>query len=225
MSRRPSGPAWEAMVAAVCACLFLLLANGVASHRLTQTDQALRWTIHSWSSAAMTAIAEALSAVGSPNSIYILAGIALVSLLWAGERRGAVLLVVTMSGAAILDNLLKFVFRVPRPPPFFGHSPVSFSFPSGHALFSSCFFGAVALFLVRRTEHRFHKLAIACVAVVLVSGIGFSRLYLGVHYPSDVAGGYLVGIFWFCASDLIVSVAFREKSRVVPRPKQSGAGE
>jgi undecaprenyl-diphosphatase len=61
--------------------------------------------------------------------------------------------------------------------------------------------------------------------VVLVSGIGFSRLYLGVHYLSDVAAGWLVGIFWFCVSDLIVSAAFREKFRVVPRQKRSGARE
>jgi undecaprenyl-diphosphatase len=225
MLRRQSSPALEAMVAAVCAFLFLLLAIGVASHCLTQTDQAIRWTIHSWSSAGMSTIADALSALGSPTAIYVLAGGAIVSLFGVSERRGAVLLMVTMSGAAILDNLLKFVLRVPRPSPFFGHSPMSFSFPSGHALFSSCFFGAVALFFVRRTENRFHKLTISCVAVVLVSGIGFSRLYLGVHYLSDVAAGWLVGIFWFCVSDLIVSAAFREKFRVVPRQKRSGARE
>jgi undecaprenyl-diphosphatase len=151
----------------------------------------------------MTTIAEALSAVGSPIAIYVLAGTALVSLFWVGERRGAVLLVVTMGGAAILDNLLKFVFRVPRPTPFFGNSPMSFSFPSGHALFSSCFFGAAALFFVRRTKSRPRKSVLASVLVVLVFGIGLSRVYLGVHYPSDVAGGYLVGIFWLCAADVI----------------------
>ncbi len=86
-----------------------------------------------------------------------------------------------------------------RPLPFFGPIPHTPSFPSGHALFSFCFYGVLAGLLAHRIEVRHWQALIWVAAAVLVAAIGLSRIYLGVHYPSDVLAGYLTGTLWVSA--------------------------
>jgi len=81
--------------------------------------------------------------------------------------------------------------------PFFDlATPASFSFPSGHALFSFCFFAGIAALLSPRLSSQRAKLGLWSIAIALILGIGLSRIYLGVHYPSDVLAGYAAGIVW-----------------------------
>ena len=83
--------------------------------------------------------------------------------------------------------------------------PDSFSFPSGHALFATCFFGGLAVLLSHRLRSRLLQVLIWIVALLLIVLIGASRVYLGVHYPTDVLGGFAVGIVW------VVSVALGDR--------------
>ena len=101
-----------------------------------------------------------------------------------------------MAGALVLENGLKFLFQRARPPAFFGSEPETYSFPSGHALFSLCFYGVLAIAAARAMQSRAMKTGIWIATVLLVLAIGWTRIYLGVHYPSDVLGGYLVAIAW-----------------------------
>jgi undecaprenyl-diphosphatase len=112
-------------------------------------------------------------------------------------NRQAVLFVILLSGAYALDWKLKLAFHRTRPTPFFGtQEPRSFSFPSGHALFSICFFGVLAAIVTERVANRRARAAIWGLAAVLICAIGLSRIYLGVHYPSDVIAGYAAAVFW-----------------------------
>src|SRR6185369_17932911 len=72
----------------------------------------------------------------------------------------------------------------------------TYSFPSGHSLFSFCFYGVLAGLLTRRLKSRVARVLIWICAALLVSAIGLSRIYLGVHYPSDVIAGYLAASLW-----------------------------
>jgi hypothetical protein len=100
-------------------------------------------------------------------------------------------MVVTILGALVLDLSLKYAFHRPRPVPFFVPAPYTYSFPSGHSLFSFCFYGVLAGLLTRRIRSRRWRVLIWTLAALLVATIGLSRVYLGVHYPSDVIAGYL----------------------------------
>jgi undecaprenyl-diphosphatase len=104
-----------------------------------------------------------------------------------------------MAGAVVLDNLLKYAFHRVRPEPFFGISPETYSFPSGHVLFSACFYGMLGLVFAADVRSVLSRAAIWAAAALLVSAIGLSRIYLGVHYPTDVIAGLLVGLFWLGA--------------------------
>jgi undecaprenyl-diphosphatase len=108
-------------------------------------------------------------------------------------RSSALGLGASIAGALVLNWALKHAFHRARPVPFFVVDPESFSFPSGHVFFALCFYLA---FLLIFRGHRWAAAPIALLATFLVIGIGWSRIYLGVHYPTDVIGGCLAGIFW-----------------------------
>jgi undecaprenyl-diphosphatase len=104
-------------------------------------------------------------------------------------------------GAEALDQILKLLFNRPRPEPFFGlAAPITHSFPSGHAMVSCCFFGVLAVILAARgapwAASRSKRMAIFAVAAILVALMGFSRVYLGFHYPTDVLAGYAAAVVW-----------------------------
>src|SRR5262249_13358292 len=113
------------------------------------------------------------------------------------RRRAALIFVAACVGAEALSEILKLVFRRARPEAFFGLvSPVTYSFPSGHSVMSACFYGVVAAILTTRMESRAGKIAIWTAAVLPAVAVGFSRVYLGVHYPSDVLAGYAAAAIW-----------------------------
>src|SRR5258706_9278731 len=122
-------------------------------------------------------------------------------LMAVGRRHAAVLLIIAALGGEALNQVLKQVFGRPRPDEaFFGYTmPQSHSFPSGHALVSCCFFGALAAILTRRMKPGVVNYAIWACAALLAALIGFSRVYLGVHHASDVLAGYWAAIVWVVA--------------------------
>ena len=190
------GPAYFLVLAAIATALFCGLAVAVETNRLAGFDEAIRMELHSLASPLLTLLAEKLTWLGSLGVLALFGVVAVAVLVHAGRRDGAVLLTVTMVGALVLENGLKFSFKRVRPPPFFGSEPVTYSFPSGHALFSLCFYGGLAIAAARAVQSGAMKKGIWIATVLLVLAIGVTRIYLGVHYPSDVLGGYLVAIAW-----------------------------
>ena len=110
---------------------------------------------------------------------------------WAGRK-----LTIAMGGSIVLDNLLKWTVARPRPAEIYAQTmPTSYSFPSGHALFSIVFYLSVACIIGRGNKFRWNK-SLVVATFLLVAAIGASRIFLGVHYGTDVLGGYLVGAAW-----------------------------
>ena len=119
----------------------------------------------------------------------------------------ALLLVFAVLGAEDVNFALKAIFRRERPSfPDPLASETSFSFPSGHSSVAIAFYGALALVLARLLPRWRARLALALAAAALVAVIGLSRLYLGVHYLSDVLAGFAAGLAWFliCVLALVV---------------------
>jgi undecaprenyl-diphosphatase len=190
------GFAYFLMLAAIAAAVFCGLAAAVETNRLVGFDEAIRMELHSLASPLLTLLAEKLTLLGTLGVLALLGVVAVAVLVHARRRDGAVFLMATMVGALALENGLKFSFQRVRPPPFFGSEPETYSFPSGHALFALCFYGALAIVASRSVQSATMKTGIWIATVLLVLAIGGTRIYLGVHYPSDVLGGYLVAIAW-----------------------------
>ncbi|HEX3652891.1 MAG TPA: phosphatase PAP2 family protein [Rhizomicrobium sp.] len=167
------------------------------------------------SSNDLTTLARIFSFVGSAF-VWLPAALMATGSLWLLQRRKpALAMVATMLGAILLDNGLKFLFHRARPEVFFGVSPDTYSFPSGHALFATCFYGAFAALLAPQLENWLPRIALWITAVLMMLGIGWSRIYLGVHFPSDVLAGYLVGATWLVA--LTESGAFQASGGITMR--------
>jgi len=102
-------------------------------------------------------------------------------------------------GAWILESGLKLIFRRTRPEDALIPLPSSYSFPSGHALVSLVTYGMLAYLMWQAVRNRRLRTVLLPLFVVIIICIGLSRIYLGVHYFSDVMGGYAAGITWLAA--------------------------
>jgi len=198
-----AGGTFAAGLAASIAALLLFawLAEKVARGTTIAFDGAVRAGIHRHASPGLTQLMRLVSELGSPVPLILLCTLTCVALLVVHSQRAVLFVVVTMLGSVLLDATLKLTFHRPRPVPFFGiAAPHSYSFPSGHALILACYFGIVAAFATARIRSRAVRILIWIAAAVLAGMVGYSRIYLGVHYPSDVIGGYAAAIIWVTAA-------------------------
>jgi undecaprenyl-diphosphatase len=113
-----------------------------------------------------------------------------------GRSTDAVVVAVITLGATGMANLDKVLVGRPRPPVHHLEAVASASFPSGHATQASAFYLSALLILLAGRPPRALAIAAALATAALVAGVALSRVYLGVHYPSDVAGGLLLGATW-----------------------------
>lgn len=165
---------------------------------LTAFDQSVLEWLRAYRTPTGLAIARAISALGSSYAIVLL-GLSTAIVLTV-KRLGVVLegWIIAFAGGGILNQVLKQVIRRPRPE----HSVIvtSWSFPSGHAMESLIGYGLLAyLLIVLFPGARALRVWIIGGALLLILAIGFTRLYLGVHYFSDVVGGYAAGALWLSA--------------------------
>ena len=182
--------------AIICAVLFLVLAALVIAGVTSPFDTAFRDVLHRMGSGALTQVALIFTFIGSAW-IWGPATVIAAGVLWIFARRhAAVGVLACMAGAVLLDNGLKLAFHRARPIGFFIPDPRTYSVPSGHALFAACFYGALATVLAVELRSIAVWRVLWTGAVVAIVCIGWSRIYLGVHYPSDVIGGYLAGAAW-----------------------------
>ena len=192
--------------------------NGLRSAWVSLDLSVLHWVHHHVTPAGVAMFTE-ISRLGSPVAMGILAVLGAAAL--AFERRWALLSgwLGAFIGAAVLDTSLKYLIRRPRPPhaaAVLAHT--TWSFPSGHALGSLVGFGMLAyLLVVLGTHERRMQRAIVALAAVLVIAVGVSRLYLGVHYFTDVLGGYVVGGLWLGTIVLLLECARRPGLHLHPK--------
>jgi undecaprenyl-diphosphatase len=146
--------------------------------------------------ATLTAVARALSLVGSGYVVFPLTLVAAAALFATGRRAAAAALGLSTLGAVVIANIDKLLVGRPRPPVHHLEVVSTASFPSGHASQSTALFLGLALVLLAARASRLCAALAGGGAAVLVFAIAFSRIYLGVHYPTDVAGGILLAGAW-----------------------------
>ena len=128
-------------------------------------------------------------------------------LFLAGKPAVAWLMLIAVFGGITLNNLLKFAFARPRPD-FVAHAARVFttSFPSGHATLSAITYLTIGALLARTYPSFIMGLYFMSLAAFLTVLIGVSRIYLGVHYPTDVLGGWCIGVAWAMACWVLMSL-------------------
>jgi len=207
------------VIAAAALFIFGWLAEEMLEGDTQRFDLFVRMGIHQHATPRLTRLMFGFSFMGSVATISVLCLGILSVFLYFRLVRLAALLAITMLGMASLDLLLKSAFHRPRPVPFFGPAPSSYSFPSGHAFGALCFYGVLAAIFATRAHKKAAKWCIWTVAVILIGMIGLSRIYLGVHYPSDIIAGYCAGAVW------VGAIGFLDKIYMDRRKVETASGK
>jgi undecaprenyl-diphosphatase len=176
--------------------LFANIAEEVAEGESRRFDETVLLWIHWYSPNWLDGVMRFVTVLGDYWVVVPLLAVATYALYRKGRTISAGLLVVSTVGGIVLTTALKTVFQRARPELFdSGYTAAFYSFPSGHATIAVGFYGTLTLLVAWRLRG-FRRWAVVLAGVALVLLIGFSRLYLGVHYPTDVLAGFLAAPVW-----------------------------
>jgi len=193
------------VVAAIGTWGFAEIAETVLAGRTQAFDESvLRWIGAHHTPLLDSAMLE-ITALGTGTVVVMIVGIAALFLILTRHKYSGLLLLVATAGGGILGMVLKLRFDRPRPHIFtWGTQAISSSFPSGHAMSATIVYATVAYLAARLQKHNWSRWLTMLAAALVIALICFSRLYLGVHYPSDVVAGVVIGLSWaaFCMATL-----------------------
>jgi undecaprenyl-diphosphatase len=177
--------------------LFCDLAKDMINREVALFDQTVTNILIGLRDPFTTEIMKLISDMSSPVIIISIAGIT-VWFLFAVKKHSwdALILLIALTGAALLNWILKWVFQRSRPDAPSLAQAFGYSFPSGHAMISFVFYGMLVYLLLVNFKRGKITYLLTLFITFLILAIGISRIYLGVHYPSDVIAGYAAGGFW-----------------------------
>ena len=182
----------------VLALVAIVLTDAVVHHRaLGELDGPFRDWVIDHRNGFLTEVMVNASRFGSTPSLVVITLAAAAWLAWRGRKADSLLVVAGSAGAFLLVPLLKVVIERPRPA-LSDHVVLvqSWSYPSGHSLNSIAVLGLLTVLAVRERPGAARRTLLAVLGAFLVVAVGFSRVYLGVHWPSDVLAGWLIGVLW-----------------------------
>ena len=180
-------------IAIAASLVFAILAAAVHGGAIDQLDIAIALAVHRLDAAPADAALIAATTVG--NNTVLLPAVALVAVLALRRGRRGIAIVLAIDAIAVIAacGALKLLLSRERPRLFDKIAlPTDHSFPSGHAMSALAIYGAIAAALIALYPRA--RRPVIAAAVALIAAIGFSRVYLGVHWPFDVIGGYLAGV-------------------------------
>lgn len=189
----------------LCAMGFVRLAWEVREKETMQLDEQVLMTINGWSNKFLDSFLPIATDIGGMVGVAVLTLLLMTVLIYRKEYRRALLIIVSVGGATILNMMLKAVFERARPDLWARLvEETGYSFPSGHAMASAAL-GIALVVALWHSRWRWWSVGFATVYILFV---GFSRLYLGVHYPSDIIAGWLVSGAWVLAVALLIRSRF-----------------
>lgn len=175
---------------------FAILGASIETQTIRAFDSAVIHRVQAATPSWLTSLLLVFTFLGSVQALVVLVICTALTMLWQKKRWEALFLAVAVGGGMLFNLLLKELFRRERPDLHRLIQEEGYSFPSGHSMASFLFYGMVAVFLYLFVVSRLAKLGIVLAAVILIVCVGASRIYLGVHYPSDVLAGYVAGGAW-----------------------------
>ena len=220
----------------VCSVVFTLafarLFDFVQDHGKTITpfDRSILYFMYHHRTPFLTAAATMLAHMGSPP---VIVGVAVVSaavgLFWRKVRGAAWTMPIAILGAGVIIQSVKLIIKRPRPSFF---APIlhetGYSFPSGHSLIAMVVYGLLGYFVMHLFRNFWARLAVRVLTVLVVVAIGVSRVYVGVHYPTDVLAGWTAGVPWLISCLALHEVLARRwpsSGEPVLETQADGAGQ
>lgn len=188
----------------LCLLVFFILVKLVLIDQNQAFDQSINQFVEPYTNAVTTRFMVAISVLGSARFMLPANILLILYFLFIRKRRWySIKIGVIALSSVLMMHLLKLIFNRPRPLVPLLEPAIGLSFPSGHAMTSMTFFGLLIYFINGHTGNKIARILLISLMIALILLIGISRIYLRVHYPSDVLAGYCMGTIW-----LILSLKF-----------------
>jgi undecaprenyl-diphosphatase len=183
--------------AALSLAVFSIIALSISDNQIHRFDDSLITWIQGMESQGMTRWMELFTWIGSGIPVVIITILSMVVLyVFLRHRRELLFLGCVIAGSAILNTLLKLIFQRARPTIHRIIEVSGYSFPSGHSMAAFSLYGGLAFLIWKHIPTVAGRVLMIIVSAMFILMIGMSRIYLGVHYPSDVVGGYFMSGCW-----------------------------
>ncbi|MEC0238949.1 phosphatase PAP2 family protein [Paenibacillus dokdonensis] len=196
-----------AMTSLILGILFVIVTILIVTSHIAWFDNAVISAVQGLETDWLTTVMKVFTFIGSSLMATILSVLAFLFLMVVMKhRRELIMFLVAVGGSEIWNVVLKNIIQRARPNTHRLIEISGYSFPSGHSMAAFSLYGAITFLLWRHIPSFAGRVVMIIVGVVLTLLIGISRIYLGVHYPSDVFGGYLASATW-----LMISIALFEK--------------
>ncbi|MFC5647599.1 phosphatase PAP2 family protein [Paenibacillus solisilvae] len=180
---------------------FGVVAILVGDKNINAFDASVTRYIQGKESVEWTRVMKIFTDIGSGVPVVIITIISMTFIHYIlHHRRELVLFITVLVGSEILNVVLKAIFHRERPTVHRLISESGFGFPSGHSMGAFSLYGALVFLLWKHIPVLWGRTLLILISVTLILAIGISRIYLGVHYPSDVFAGYLASGFWLMTS-------------------------
>ncbi|GKV68500.1 phosphatidylglycerophosphatase B [Sporosarcina sp. NCCP-2716] len=188
------------LTAALISCLLLAavfgyVAYSISSGGIVRFDTAVINAVQGMESPGLTGFMKFFTAVGSTKTVLVICAVTAGTLLYFRQKAQTILFVVVIGGTVAINQVMKLFFHRARPDLHRLIEISGYSFPSGHTMMAASLYAILAFILWRNIRHA-GRIVCAFLAFFMVAMICISRIYLGVHYPSDVVGGLCASTFW-----------------------------
>lgn len=189
------------LITIVCAIGFILIAFLVGENKFHRFDNRVISLIQGIEAPILTTFMTFFTDLGSMKSIvWIMILVMTILYKFLGHRKELIFLAVVVIGSSQLNWILKIIFQRARPTFHRIIEANGYSFPSGHSMAAFSMYGALAFLVWKHVPTVIGRVITILLSALFIVVIGISRIYLGVHYPSDVIGGYLISACWLTSS-------------------------
>lgn len=200
-----------AIISCILLIVFIFLAVNISSiEGGIYFDQRIISFIHESINPAIKGLMVVISFLGSAKFYFIIMPFLIWLLIKRKHRIELYALLISLLGSYGLNEALKAFFGRHRPYEYFLVQQKGFSFPSGHAMITLCFYGMAAYLYLRNRKLDLKKVLIWIVTIVFIGLTGFSRIYLGVHWPTDIIAGFSAGFIWLYLCIFGVEIAHKK---------------
>lgn len=182
---------YKFIILLICLILFLALAENVFNNDIMKADIIGYSIIKSFINSSNTQVMKVITWFGSATCLILLTILLFIILK---NKRTGFLIGINLVFVTILNQLLKFILQRPRPVDYRLIDETGYSFPSGHSMVSMAFYGYLIYLIYKSKFNKYVKIILMTILALLILFIGISRIYLGVHYTSDVVAGFLLSI-------------------------------
>lgn len=185
------------LVAALCLSAFISIALSISDNQIHRFDAVLIDLIQGMESPGMTQFMQFFTWIGSELQVVVITVIVMLILyVFLRHKRELLFLAIVLAGSTLLNAVIKLLFQRARPTINRIIEVSGYSFPSGHSMAAFSLYGGLAFLIWKHIPTFAGRVCMIAASAAFILMIGISRIYLGVHYPSDVVGGYFLSGCW-----------------------------